>query len=302
MKLIIYSYLSEKRSLMGDIPVYEEVFSIFNPPPERDDFSVLNGQGPRSWGPIACQYYALQNASNFDYIGFENAARPMFIDILETVRLRESYPDIFALREKFARDWNRSRFDITAAVLKDYEATRVAFNDADKARLARWIERADIVVPQVGNGRADRFRLVHLDPTWDDFVAIARNTGIFQRIPEHFFTIDFWPWHNSFIMRADLFAAFADAAFTSFFEFRIKFPGLNQYAIRFLFEKLLGVYLRYTSYANALFRKTEVPLLHVVPKSQPTAVPEGFNVENYMGINADVAASGGSAEGHFMNN
>ncbi|HQT40132.1 MAG TPA: hypothetical protein PK231_11940 [Acidocella sp.] len=300
MKLIIYSYLSNRRSVLGNIPTYNDLFSIFHPIRESRDTSVVSRQCSKSWGEISCQYHALQNVRGYDYVGFESAVRPIFVDFMLPERLLIEFTNIYALREKFARSWHVSHLSIQPDVLKEYEAMRIACDEADTARFMRWLERTDAVVPQFENGSADRFRLTHLDETWELFTGIVRKIGIFQSIPEVFFVSGFWPWYNSYIMRADLFETFADAAFTAFFEFSETYPNLSPYLIRFIFEKLLGVYLRYCAYENALFRQAGVPLLHVLPAEQPVSVPEGFDAEAYLGINIDVAAAGAPADGHYL--
>ncbi|MDE8342301.1 MAG: DUF4422 domain-containing protein [Acidocella sp.] len=300
MKLIIYSYLSKRRSILENLPTYNDLFSLFHPNQENRDNNVNSREGSKNWGEVSCQYHALQNSRQYDYIGFENAVRPIFIDFMLPERLLTEFNNIHGLREKFVRTWKVSHLSIPPRILKEYEAMRMACDPADAARFMRWLERTDVVVPQFENGSADRFRLMHLDNTWDLFSGIVRKIGIFQKIPEEYFASGFWPWYNSYIMRADLFERYADSAFTAFFEFSETFPNLNPYLIRFISEKLLGVYLSYCAYENALFRQASVPLLHVLDEDPPVSLPKDFDSEAYLGINVDVAIAGAQADGHYL--
>jgi hypothetical protein len=297
MTLKIYSYLDEKRSTLGDVPRGNEFYSICPPvkqtPPETSLFL--------GWEELHSQFTALRASPESPrYIGFENASRPLFLDPMKPERLRADHPTTFDLREKYSRDWRVSQLRVSAEVLKNYEAMRMACDDAEYARLMRWLGRVDAVVPHFQNGLNDRLRQAQLGETWDLLTIIIRQTGVFKNIPEQFFTVHLWPWFNSFIIRSDLFEEFFSASFESFLKLRENMPDVSLYATRFLMERLLGVFLQYRSYSDTLFRLAELPLLHLLPESPPESPPDGFDPKIYLKINSDVASAGIGAEQHYL--
>jgi hypothetical protein len=212
-------------------------------------------------------------------------------------RLLPQYKNVLALRDRFARRWDSARIDVPPHVLTEVEAMRAACDDAELGRIARWLERCDVVTPPVQNVAEDRLRQLHFQTEWAPFAAIASRIGVFAGIPVALYADQTQPLYNAFIIRTALFEPFIVAFFEALFEYRSR--AISNYATRYLAERLFGVYLRHLLYTNPLHRRAEVPLLWLGLSTPPACLPAGFDASAYFGLNPDVAAVGTSAEQHY---
>jgi hypothetical protein len=247
-------------------------------------------------------YFAWRNLSGkLDYVGFENAARPLFIDPVPQPRYLQEFPAIARLKAQHFINWQVPVLPVSQPALRDYAAMRSAFSSADHQRIENWVAGFDIITTPICDGLNDPLRREFFKTRWPPFAEILRGARIFGQLPaEDILTSPLWPWHNSFIMKSELFEQFIGPAFEAIFEFEKRHPQLLTHGADLFMERLLGLYLQFLHFNNPLIRISDLPILHEVPEAAPRALPTGFDATKYLEFNPDVAAAGIPAVVHFL--
>ncbi len=300
MKIQIFSTISCRRRVLGAGPVANSFTSFLIPGQasyelNQTDREVLVAPD------IEHFYRALRfSISQNDYLGFEDAAEPLYIDAMPSQRLHAEFPKLLDLRKSVANKWSQPVHFITSDVLHTYESMRAKY-DVEATNIFHILfERVDLAIPGSSYGFADRFRLAHLNPGWDIFTFIVRQCGVFSDIPETFFNIEFWPFTNSFVMKSDLLAPFLEAFFESAVLMHRLRPEIDCYDFHFMFPRLLAIYICYLKLQNGLLKIAHIPTLRAKLASLPSEVPVDFNDEIYLRLNRDVAEAGVPARTHYL--
>ena len=300
MKLKLHATRSRKRLALDGSPADNARFVT----------SYVNRSGWREvdpaftsfaqWGPLQNQYDAWQRGVDpNDFIGFEDAARPLLLDVMPAGRLRAEYPDLWLLRIRALQERQAWRFGVTPATIKRHEEMRASLDDADHARLLRWLARLDAATPRFQDVTGSAVRQAHLANKWAPAVAVARQTGIFKNVPPDLFALNTWPWQNSFVLRGALFNEFAASCFAILTRLREQGRCLDATCWPYLAERLLGIYLQYLALANPLLRVAQIPMLYVLPETSPS-LDLAIDRQGYLRLNPDVAAAGLLPEQHYL--
>ena len=300
MKLKLHATHSRKRLAMGGSPVGNARFvaPYVNRSGWREVEPALTSSA--QWGPLQNQYDAWQRGVDpDDYIGFEDAARPLLLDPMPAGRLRAEFPDLWPLRIRAIQERQTWRLGVAPTTIKRHEEMRASLDDADHARLLRWLGRLDAATPRFQVITGSTVRQAHLANKWAPAVVVARQTGIFRNVPPQLFTLNTWPWQNSFVLRGALFNEFTASCFATLTRLREQGQCLEAACWPYLAERLLGIYLQYLALANPLLRIAEISMLHVLPDTPPGLDP-AFDRQGYLRLNPDVAAAGLPPEQHYL--
>jgi len=302
MKLRIFSFADDSGSEFSNSS--QQIFTSFNP----NDLSMrLDGAGDTIadrplYRGLQSLYFVWRNlAGQFDYVGFENARGPLFIDPVPQSRYLEDFPRISWLKAQHFVNWQVPVLPVFPPVRRDYAAMRNAFTPADYQRIETWVAGFDVITTPLCDGLNDPLRREFFKHRWPLFAEILRGSSIFQQLPEDaILTSPLWPWYNSFIMKSELFAPFIGPAFEAIFEFERRYPDLLKHCADLFMERLLGLYLQYLHFTNPLLRISDLPILAEVPEVAPPVLPAGFDPAGYLELNPDVAAAGIPAVVHFL--
>lgn len=300
MRVHVFSTVSSRRRSFGPAQVSNLFTSFFYP--GQIDYQLSDTDHSILAAPNVEQlYYAMQSFINDnDYLGFEDAAAPLFIDFVPSPRLSLEFPTLFELRKTVANQWHRPFHTVTSRDLIDYEIMRSRCDEADLGEFHRWLARVDVVMPFPTYGLADNFRMAHLKPGWEVFTFIARQCGVFKHISETFFGVEFWSFSSAFILRSDLLQPFADGFFEAALMFHRLRPEIDCYDLSFIFQRLLSVYLNYLLYKNDLLKVANIPVLHCLPSEPPSVLPVDFNADTYLRLNRDVFNAGMPGASHYL--
>jgi hypothetical protein len=303
MKLRIFSFVDGQNDLEF-CAASRQMFTPFDP-------NNLAAFGAAAFETIADRplyrdlqslYFVWRNlAGQFDYVGFEAAARPLFIDPLAIERYLQDFPALSRLRAQHFVNWQVPVLPVSPPARQDYAAMRNAFAQADYDRIAHWVAGFDVITTPVCDGFLDALRREFFKERWPLFAEILQQTSIFGQLPEDSIMTGWMsPWYNSFIMKSELFTQFIGQAFGALFEFERRFPDLMKYGADLFMERLLGLYLQFLNFTDPLTRISELPILVEMPEEPPRVLPAGFDAAGYLEFNPDVAAAGIPAVVHFL--
>jgi hypothetical protein len=251
-------------------------------------------------GELINHFQSWHEPSHSEFLGFETANRPLFLDPMLSDRLWTEFPSIAELRRSREQDWRPGVIHIGRSVADDLWDMRGAFSDADHARLRRWLSKLDVIVPAAETGADDPFYRARFGADWPAVVAIVQPIGIFAAIPEAIMLNARWPRFNSYILRRELFLPFAESLFEALARLHAADETLIRGGARQLAERLFGIYLQFLRYRQPLLRVAHIPVLLAVPDKPPAAIPEDFDADGYLALNPDVASARMDATTHFM--
>lgn len=309
MQFKLYSYVPHGTAILHDIPLRNEFSTFFIPDAQSlsvegiiSDVNSENECFRSGLGDLRIHYHALNNLpQGAKHIGFEHVDRPFFIDPMQGERLVAQFPKLADVRCKAAQEWAQSISPATLDDLGIYYRMRSALNEADYARLSRWLARVDIVVPWCWVYHAQAERKTQFSKDWPGFVEILKDYPLYKDIPEDVFEdADVFPQSNSYIARTDLFEEFAKTLFDALSEYNNDNEDASIQRNNYFSERLFGVYVYKTFLNNPMLRIASVPVLIQAPSSAPLVVPKDFDPDMYLRNNPDVSRAGANPEDHYL--
>jgi hypothetical protein len=303
MRFKMFSYLPLGKFHRDGAPLASEIFTglVSGANSQAGIMGDLDGDNiaaQREYAELRAMYFVWRNQlAEYDYVGFEQAQMPFFIDPLPLKRLTAKFPMIAGVREIQQRDWRVPVMNVSQPVFENYQDMRTSFTSEDCDRVVNWIARADVIVPPVSALDPSSPRQAYHTKTWMKFTGTAMGHGVFRKMPEAVLRgHGAWPFYNSFIMRADLFGRFMESAFGAITAFEKQTKDKSLVQPRFLMEHLLGCYLKYLSLFDPTVRVSELPLLNLVP----VELPVGFDGNAYAFLNPDIANRGLDPAAHYL--